>query len=161
MKPGLIGRVLSTIALVCALAGAADATDFIPAPNLGNVTLDLDTQDGNYSGLKLKDIAGVNAIRATIKIHRLGQFPNWGPAFFIAIYSDSDKIEFRLVGGAHQPLIGMQVLHLTREDLEIERRPINAAVRTDQGFRIAIDWTANGLLAIHLPNGETQSVALK
>ena len=75
----------TVIVFVATMLGwnTASAETFTPVPVLGNTVLDFDTQSGNYSGWVINDIGSINAVRTTLKVHRLGSDPKWAPQFII------------------------------------------------------------------------------
>jgi hypothetical protein len=84
----------TVIVFVATMLGwnTASAETFTPVPVLGNTVLDFDTQSGNYSGWVINDIGSINAVRTTLKVHRLGSDPKWAPQFIITLWNGKSSV---------------------------------------------------------------------
>jgi hypothetical protein len=77
----LAGAIL--VAQLAVMPSAQAQSRFQASPGLANLRLDLDTEGGNFSSLQMSP-CGLNAIRATITMPRLGNNARWLPVTSIA-----------------------------------------------------------------------------
>jgi len=79
--PMLLAATLSGVRLL-------RAQSFVPAAGQ-SFYLDLDTYNGHASAWRHSDLAMLTALRATVSVPRIGQDPNYLPAFTIALEGDA------------------------------------------------------------------------
>lgn len=105
-------KALFSLALMCVFGvSPVSAQDFTSSPVLGSTVLDLDTADGHVSGWQSGDLSGVNALRTTLHIERLGGSRDWLPSFTIALVNNTGHVSFQIVSPAHSQRL---ILHLIR-----------------------------------------------
>jgi hypothetical protein len=133
---------------------------FTPAPGLGGLVLDLDSFSGHFSAWRITDLTGINTVRTTLQIHRLGDDPQWAPGFSIALSaSDDDVVYFRVEALDRQaPLI----VHMFREKgtQDLDDRQFKVAPALNEKLDVSFGWTPDGVVTVTLGDGETASVAL-
>lgn len=151
-------RVLSGLLLLWA-APAVAAGAFAPAAPLGSTVLDLDVKSGNYSTWRIDDASGINAIRTTLQIHRLGaDDPRWAPAFTITLKNGDALVTFQIQSEHRQPPLSLH-FEANRGDEEIDDQTFTFTLGLDEKLDVAIDWTADGTVSIKA-GPEKRTIAL-
>jgi hypothetical protein len=136
---------------------AVSAETFTPVPVLGNTVLDFDTQSGNYSGWVIKDLDAINAVRATLQVHRVGSDPKWAPNFSITLLNGDKRVAFNIVRAASDlPLI---VRVKQPGDKADDLGQFLGKLDLNTPLDVAIDWTADGKVTVKA-GGKTVSVPL-
>ncbi|MGH6870437.1 MAG: hypothetical protein ACREHE_02920 [Rhizomicrobium sp.] len=148
-------------ALACAvcLCTPVRADDFVAAPHLGGMVLDQDTQAGKYSVWRLTDLAGIDAVRTTLAVHRLGDDPRWAPGFGITLSAGDQSVMFQLVSPTRQAPLE---IHLFRYDhgKQVDDIRFKTTAGLDEKLAVSVDWSAAGVVTVRLGNGETQTLTL-
>jgi hypothetical protein len=146
-------KVFAAAAFALFWGSPAVGAEFTPVSPLGSTAMDFDTREGAYSYWRVNTVDGINAIRTTFQVHRLGKDATWVPSFTIS-----------LVGGANR--ISFQITSLTRRlSLTMNARAPKAVhnfsttIGLDQKVDLAFDWTPEGEVSIKAGT-ETYSVAM-
>jgi hypothetical protein len=161
---GEAGMRRGTLALVVALmvaAGAAPARaadEFTPAAHLDNMVLDFDSDAGKLSVWQINDTAALNAVRATLQIHRIGQDPRWAPGANIELKNGDDYILFQVLSPQRAvPFVARMVR--SHGGKQAEEQTFALTVGLDEKLDIAVDWTSAGAVTV-TARGETHSMSL-
>ncbi len=134
-----------SIALVAALIGttvnhSARAQSFAPAAS-ANYTMDLDTQNGNFSVWQVNDLSAINALRSNVTIARLGQDPKWAPTFLIMLNSDAGRAELH-ISGLDGRLILTAESWVGEEQMQSEVFLLPPEIA--ETFGLDVDWSPDG-----------------
>ena len=148
---------------VCALAGLfgwnpASADSFRPAPGPSTLILDSNTQSGNAATWKIGDLGSVNAVRASVRVHRLDYDPFKTPSFTITLSGDAYKVVFNILSTNFRPPLAMRLEHWV-DGKFWQQQSFSAALKLDENLDVAIDWTANGNVTVQAGN-ETRTIYL-
>ena len=137
---------------VCALAGLfgwnpASADSFRPAPGPSTLILDSNTQSGNAATWKIGDLGSVNAVRASVRVHRLDYDPFKTPSFTITLSGDAYKVVFNILSTNFRPPLAMRLEHWV-DGKFWQQQSFSAALKLDETLDVAIDWTADGNVTV-------------
>jgi hypothetical protein len=154
----------SRVLIIACFAGVfccgAGAGEFVAAPNLGDLVLDLDTADGKYSAWEVHDLRAIDAVRTTLQVHRLGDDPRWAPTFTINISTAVDSAIFQILSATRQPPLSMHATHRVDKS-DVDEKIFTTTLGLDQKLEVSVDWTAGGEVTIRLGSGESYTVQLK
>jgi hypothetical protein len=145
------------LALAGSHAASAEPDGFIPAAHTG-FDMDFDVQSGNFSTWKTSDIAGLNALRATATIHRLGIDPKWGPGFNFDVYASADEYSVQ-VFSADRRSLAVQIRHIVGGK-EVQTVIWPMAMAVEEPLDVAIDRTPAGSVTFSFGAKGKQTVAL-
>ena len=150
---------LAVAFMVASGASPAEAAGgFMPALNLANLMLDLDSQAGNFSVLRVSNTADMNALRVTMQMHRLGEDPRWAPGGNVAFKNGQDSVTFQIL--APQRVAPLSVrLYRYRDGKQDQEQMFALTVGMDQKLDVAIGWDASGAITV-TAGGETHSMNL-
>jgi hypothetical protein len=137
------------------LAGVypAAAQTFTPAPGLGSMRLDLDTQEGNSSQWELKDLCGVNAVRATLTSPRLGSDRRWAPVINFHVRRGTETANLQFAAMDRAPPFLVRVLH-SNGDTRSQAATLPVTFRGDAPVEVAVDWTQDGQVTMRVGDVE-------
>jgi hypothetical protein len=132
--------LLST-ALEAGSPAALAQAGFQPSPGLGNIRLDLDTEGGNASHFEIRKTCGLNAVRMTFSMPRLGEHQRWLPVATIGLANAEQGVSLQIGGSRTAPSpIGLRTI--TKDvDLRVDFKKTLAA---GQKIDVTIDWTPGG-----------------
>ncbi len=153
-------KTFASLALLCVFGvSPVSAQDFASSPSMGSTVLDLDTADGHVSGWQIGDLSGVNALRTTLHIERLGGSRDWLPSFTIALVNDNGHVSFQIVNPAHSQRL---VLHLIRYagKMVADDQTFSSSTALHADLDVAIDWTVAGSVTVRLGPGEAHTESL-
>ena len=134
----------SLFAVLVASVAPAMAQTFTPAPNAVYL-LDQDTQDGHFSIWSVKDLTGVNALRATVTVARLGIDKKWAPNFNIRLRNDTSRATLHISG-----VKGMMILYAESfvGDERVQQDMFLLPPEVGEKFGLEIDWKPDGSAVI-------------
>jgi len=135
--------MLFAAALLALSAPPALSETFTPAAPLGSTVLDLDTESGNFSDWRIDRLEGINAVRTTLQVHRLGSDPRWAPGFTISLTRGKRAVYFQILGPDRKPPL-MMFLAASEDGKKVDEQNFQATVGLDEKIAIAVDWTADG-----------------
>jgi len=150
-------KVVCCAAALLLLAGAACADGFKPLPILGSTRLDLDVQDGHFCGWIINDLGAVNAVRATLQVHRRGSDAKWAPTFSIALVNGKNRVTFNLLAAA--PDLPMVARVSQPADKADDLGQLLGKLDMDTPLDVAIDWTPDGSVTVKA-GGKSAAVSL-
>jgi hypothetical protein len=154
------GLALMVTVLVVGFAGAAArADDFRPAPGLGSLVLDFDTDAGKYSQWKLQDLTGIDAVRTTLQVHRIGMDERWAPGFAIGLENTQATVFFRIISPTREAPFEIHLIRFEGGKTTVDEL-FKTTLGLDEKLDVAFAWGADGTVTVKLGNGETLNVAL-
>ena len=142
---GKLAIIVALVATITCWTGAS-AGSFAPLPVLGNTVLDFDTQSGSYSGWVISDIGSINAVHATLQIHRLGSDPKWAPSFSIIISNGDSRVAFKILALPGESSLIMQLARSAKENSDDPQ--LLGTLGLNQAVDVAIEWTADGTVTV-------------
>jgi hypothetical protein len=151
-------------AIVCAALATAfgwnpvSAESFILAPGPGTLILDSNGQNDNASTWRIDDLGSINAIRTTIRVHRLDYDPFKTPTFTVTLSGGDYKVVFNILTTNFRPPLSVRLEHWV-EGTFWQQRPFAAPLKLDESRDLAIDWTTDGNVTVKC-GGETQTLYL-
>ncbi|MES1200179.1 MAG: hypothetical protein ABUS57_01870 [Pseudomonadota bacterium] len=149
--------IMASLLAWAALAAGASAQDFVAQPGLSNLSVDLDTQTGNYSEWADRDLCGINALRAQITIPRLGQDQRWIPAASFFVRRGDNFVGIQFASPARlRPFSAELVQHTGGTTVQT---PLNQSFVLDQPVDVALDWTAAGMVTVTVA-GQSRQIDL-
>lgn len=143
MKSRIAWAVVAA-ALACAPAARAAEGAFKPAPNATHL-IDLDTRQGAYSSWSVTDLAGVDAVRATMTVKLLGDHPRWAPAYGLEVGDGEESVRVQILS-VDRKTLKLFIVRLEGSQ-EWEQHP-DAEIALDQPVEVAFDWTPDGKVAV-------------
>lgn len=154
-----------TLVIVCAAFAAAalgwnpaSAEPFTPAPGPGTLILDSSRQNGNAATWKIDDLGSINAVRTSVRVHRLDYDPFKTPSFAVTLSGDDYKVVFNIFSKNFKPPLSLQLEHWV-DGKFWQQRPFSTALKLDENLDVAIDWAADGNVTVQA-GGETQTFYL-
>jgi hypothetical protein len=148
---------LALLGLAVLAAPVAHADSFTAAP-LGTINLDFDTEAGRYSQWRLDKLDGIDAVRATMLVRRLGIDQRWAPVFTIQLKSGKDEVTLQFGARSRRPPVTIETI-TTKAGKDGDAENFERTVDLDERLDIAIDWSADGTVIL-LVGGEKHTVAL-
>jgi hypothetical protein len=130
------------------LGTSALAQDFVPAPGLAALSIDLDTEEGHYAEWRTGDLCSVNALRASVTVPRLGVHERWAPAvnFFVARGQERVGVQFSAPERV-RPFIADFVHYGATAQ---ERTPLQGAFAFETPVQVELTWTPEGVVTINV-----------
>jgi hypothetical protein len=125
----------------------ASAETFAPAPGPATLTLDSSGQNGNVHTWKIDDLGAINAVRATVRVHRLDYDPFKAPSFAVTLSGDDYKVVFDILSKNFRPPLSLQLEHWV-DGKFWQQQSFSAALKLDENLDVAIDWTADGNVTV-------------
>lgn len=137
------------------LAGPVCAQTFTPAGN-ASYTVDLDTQNGNFSVWRAKDLGGLNALRAKVVVSRLGKDSKWAPSFQIKLENANSHADLSIDG-----IKGLLFLHAQSwdGDKQVQDELFLMPPEVGETFGLELDWKADGSAVIVVHAKATEKVS--
>jgi hypothetical protein len=151
------GPALALLCLLATGASAAGADSFVAAP-LGTTGLDFDTEAGRYSQWRLEHLDGIDAVRATVIIHRLAVDARWAPTFTIQLQSGKDAVTLQFASRSRQPPMTMEAT-VAKGGKDVDDQDFERTVDLEERLPLSIDWSADGTVIL-LVGGEKHTLAL-
>lgn len=148
---------------VCALAGLfvwnpAWAESFTPALVPGTLILDSSGQNGNINTWKIDDVGSINAVRTSVRVHRLDYDPFKTPSFTVTLSGGDYKVVFNILSKDFKPPLSMRLEHWV-DGAFYDQRTFSAILNRDESLDVAIDWTEDGKVTVQA-GGETKTIYL-
>jgi hypothetical protein len=126
---------------------------------MGSTVLDLDTADGHVSEWQTSDLSGLNALRTTLHIERLGGSPDWLPSFTIALVNDDGHVSFQIVNPAHSQRLVAHFIRYAGKAI-VDDQIFSSSTALHAALDVAIDWTVAGSVTVRLGSGEARTESL-
>lgn len=143
MKSTMTAAVVAAMLLAAPLAQAAEDA-FRTAPNSAH-RIDLDTRNGAFSEWEVTELAGIDAVRADIRVRLLGEDARWAPTYALEVGTKADGARVQIFS-IDRKTLNLVIYHRTGNG-EWERKA-DAQIAVDQPVAVAFDWTAAGVVAV-------------
>jgi hypothetical protein len=138
------------IIAVCAwvwIFGEVTAQTFTPAPGLGAMSIDLDTDDGKYSQWGIGDLCGINALRASMNAPRLGLHQRWAPGVNFFVERGTERVGVQFSARDRTRPFTANFVHFD-SPRRAEETPLDHRFGLEGPVEIALDWTQDGSVII-------------
>jgi hypothetical protein len=146
MKPT---RMIVGAAFVVAALGwsPASAESFTPAPGPGSLILDSATQNGYPATWRIDDLGSINAIRTSLRVHRLDYDPNKTPTFTVTLAGRDYKVVLNILSKNFKPPLTARLEHWVNGTFW-EQHVFSSSLKLDEKMDVAIDWTVDGNVTV-------------
>lgn len=134
--------VVACIVAAIFSVGAANAQSFVVAPN-SSFTLNLDSEDGNFSLWKAEDLSGLSALEARVTFVRKGSHRQWMPTLMVAIEGQTSTALFRVVSFRRRGELTVRT-ELIAQDSETVIQEFLFAPELGEEFDLRVEWTSEG-----------------
>ena len=140
-----------------AITTTSAAQTFKAAPGLDQISMDLDTQSGNFSNWKSDNLCGFSGLRAALTMPRLGKDEDFLPSTQVIVKHDKEGIGVRFSSlDRTNSLTGTFVHVLGAQD---DAKPLTKAFDAEKTIDIAIDWSIDGTVTVKVGQ-ESQTMRL-
>ena len=157
-------RNISLLAAVFSLllaGSAAPAQTFTAAPN-NKFLVDLDTMDGHFSNWEHDDLGSLNALRASLKVTRLGNIAKWLPYFTVWLYAKSPGSNgvcgLVLDAPARKPPLNAR-LDCRIDGSKVTPQPFSKTLNVNEAVDLEMSWIDANKLTVRLGT-ETRTLPL-
>ncbi len=126
-------------------SGALMAQSFVAAPGQKQ-EIDLDTADGAASSWQHKDLRSLSAMKATIKVPRLGKDPTYTPYFTVWLDAGgggSYGLHLQPVAGA--PRLQLQAYYRNPQKSDIVVSTFKRTLALDEQLNVEFTWKGSKL----------------
>ena len=145
-------------AFSAAIANAATAQSFTPAPNTGQL-VDLDTAAGSFSVWRATDLNGLNAAHVQFAFQQMRSDPKWAASFHYALQNGDEAIQMQFLGSTKTGPIMVGSLRHLKGGKTVSEEAFLLPIKVGEVCDLDIDWTSSGEVAFHLKSPEAVSVS--
>jgi hypothetical protein len=159
--------VIALLSISAAVAGEgrqpqpSSAPSFVPAPGQ-RFSLDLDTAPGASSNWQHHDLGSLSALRATIRVPRIGRDAKWAPSFSVWLEKADAKQALDRVGiqfvsfGQKLPLITRMVQFQAGKLAQTENS--EKTLNLSEKVTVEIMWATPHVVTINIGDSESHTL---
>ena len=148
---------MAAVAMTAAQSGPLFAQSFVASPGQKQ-DIDLDSGDGNFSQWQHKDLRSLSAMKATIKVLRLGRDATFGPSFTVRVTAGGGFYGLRLQPATGwSPPITLKAYYREPQKPDVDVSTFKRTLALDEPVDVELFWKA-GKLSVRVADekGEIQ-----
>jgi len=151
--------VLAILAVSSVNSGVRAEDGFVATNDIGSSVIDFDTLEGKYSSWSISDVGTLNAIRTTMRVHRIGYDRKWSPVLAIGFKNGEDVVWFRLHSLDHNTPLGIS-LQRHRANKKEEEKNLAKKLDLHEDLPVAINWDRDGTVTVQVKDESPVALSL-